>query len=110
MTFQVRSSVFGLSTFQNCSLGVVGKDQDFTIYDDQEVEPFVSLSFLGCGQRQAAQSPHKIIVGGKLWRNKSSVICLGDFSQNYHLGSLIFKLPLQILFYDHTLKYNLQPL
>lgn len=30
-------------TSKNCSLGVVGKDQDFTIYDDDEVEPFLAM-------------------------------------------------------------------
>ena len=38
-------SVFLLHTFsyfQNVSIGVVGKDMDFTIYDDGGVEPFLS--------------------------------------------------------------------
>jgi hypothetical protein len=30
--------------FQNCSLGVVGKDMDFTIYDDEKVEQYVSFT------------------------------------------------------------------
>lgn len=29
--------------FQNCSLGIVGKDMDFTIYDDDGVQKYVSF-------------------------------------------------------------------
>ena len=30
--------------FQNCSLGVVGKDTDFTISDDDKITPYVSFT------------------------------------------------------------------
>lgn len=30
-----------LSSFQNVSIGIVGKDMEFTIYDDDDVEPFL---------------------------------------------------------------------
>lgn len=28
---------------QNCSLGIVGKDMEFTIYDDEDVKKYVSF-------------------------------------------------------------------
>lgn len=42
-------------TSKNCSLGVVGKDQEFTIYDDQEVEPF--LAMIEGEERSSKQPP-----------------------------------------------------
>ena len=30
-------------SFQNCSLGIVGKDTSFTIYDDADIEKYVSF-------------------------------------------------------------------
>lgn len=30
-----------LSFFQNVSIGIVGKDMEFTIYDDDDVAPFL---------------------------------------------------------------------
>ena len=30
-----------LSILQNCSLGIVGKDLPFTIYDDERVKPYL---------------------------------------------------------------------
>ena len=33
-----------LFLFQNCSVGVVGKDIDFTIYDDERMEQYVSFA------------------------------------------------------------------
>jgi len=30
-------------TTKNCSIGIVGKDQDFTIYDDDQVEKYVKM-------------------------------------------------------------------
>ena len=30
-------------TNKNCSLGIVGKDMDFTIYDDREIDHYVSF-------------------------------------------------------------------
>lgn len=30
-------------TSKNCSLGVVGKDIDFTIYDDEKIEPYLAM-------------------------------------------------------------------
>ena len=33
------------NVFQNCSVGVVGKDMDFTIYDDDQMQPYVSFTF-----------------------------------------------------------------
>jgi len=32
------------TVFQNCSVGVVGKDMDFTIYDDDQMQPYVSFT------------------------------------------------------------------
>merc|ERR1712137_871447 len=28
---------------KNCSIGIVGKDNDFTIYDDEKIEPYLSM-------------------------------------------------------------------
>ncbi len=37
--------MISLVLLQNCSLGIVGKDTPFTIYDDNEVEQYVSFYF-----------------------------------------------------------------
>lgn len=34
-------SALTLGSFQNVSIGIVGKDMEFTIYDDDDVAPFL---------------------------------------------------------------------
>ena len=37
------NDVYGEYLLQNCSVGIVGKDMPFTIYDDDPVERYVSF-------------------------------------------------------------------
>jgi len=44
----LNDTVCGEYLLQNCSVGIVGKDMEFTIYDDDPVERYVSFIEVLC--------------------------------------------------------------
>lgn len=49
-------------TNKNCSLGLVGKDQEFTIYDDEQIDQYLALIE---GEERSSRAPAEAPEGGE---------------------------------------------